>query len=77
MTEKCDWDDLVERDGLFYKKFTDVPFPGRNRMNLKMGKKMILKSVTTTTDNYWKKGPAKTVRRMVPGSGTTITESYG
>jgi len=28
MTEKCVWDDLVKRDGLFYKKFTDVPFTG-------------------------------------------------
>ena len=22
------WDDLVERDGIYYKKFTDVPFTG-------------------------------------------------
>ena len=77
MTEKCDWDDLVERDGLFYKKFTDVPFTGEEQNEFENGEKMILKSVTTTTDSYWKKGPARTVRRMVPGSGTTITESYG
>jgi hypothetical protein len=25
-----DFDELVERDGLFYKKFTDVPFTGKN-----------------------------------------------
>ena len=28
MTEIYDWDDLVERERLFYKKFTDVPFTG-------------------------------------------------
>ena len=27
--EVVDWDDLVERDGLLYKKFTDVPFSGK------------------------------------------------
>ena len=26
--ESVDWDDLVERDGLNYKKFTDEPFDG-------------------------------------------------
>mgnify|MGYP000844846537 CR=1 FL=1 len=29
MSETCDWDDLVQRDGLHYKKFTDVPFTGK------------------------------------------------
>ena len=29
MTETCDWDDLVEERGLFYKKFSDVPFTGK------------------------------------------------
>ena len=42
MTEICDWDDLVERDGLFYKKFTEVPFSGtvtgKNQGSLKNGK---------------------------------------
>ena len=28
MSEICDWDDLVERDGLYCKKLTDVPFTG-------------------------------------------------
>ena len=28
MTEICDWDDLVQRVGLFCKKFTEVPFTG-------------------------------------------------
>ena len=26
--EVVDWDDLVERERIFYKKFTDVPFTG-------------------------------------------------
>ena len=26
--EEVAWDDVVERDGLYYKKFTDVPFTG-------------------------------------------------
>ena len=30
-------DDLVERDGLFYKKFTDVPFTGEVDEGLKQG----------------------------------------
>ena len=29
MTEICDLDDLVEREGLLYKKFSDVPFTGK------------------------------------------------
>ena len=29
MSEICHWDDLVKRDGLHYKKFTDVPFTGK------------------------------------------------
>jgi len=28
MSEICDWNDLVEREGLFYRMFTDVPFTG-------------------------------------------------
>ena len=39
MTEKCDWDDLVERDGLFYKKFTDVPFTGEEQKEFENGGK--------------------------------------
>jgi len=27
--EEVPWDDLVERDGIHYKKFTDVPFSGK------------------------------------------------
>ena len=27
--ETVDWSDLVHRDGLYYKKFTDVPFDGK------------------------------------------------
>ena len=42
--ETVDWDDLVERDGLFYKKFTDVPFTGevtgQKQGRLKNGEKV-------------------------------------
>ena len=42
-SEDIDWNDLVERDGLFYKKFTDVPFTGKvtgvEQGSLKNGKK--------------------------------------
>ena len=43
MTEICDCNDLVERKGLFYKKFSDVPFTGKvtgkGQGELKDGKK--------------------------------------
>jgi hypothetical protein len=42
----------------------------------KMGRKKTLTSVTTTTDSYWKKGPARTVKNTVLGCGTTTTDSY-
>ena len=29
-------DDLVEREGLYYKKFTDVPFTGQVEENLRI-----------------------------------------
>jgi hypothetical protein len=29
MGETVKWDDLVEMDGLYYKKFTEVPFTGK------------------------------------------------
>ena len=29
LSEEVTWDDLVEREGLIYKKFTDVPFTGK------------------------------------------------
>ena len=31
-------DDLVEREGLYYKKFTDVPFIGQVEENLRITK---------------------------------------
>ena len=41
--ETVKWDDLVKRDGLHYKKFTDVPFTGkvtgRGQGKIKNGKK--------------------------------------
>ena len=42
-SENFTMDDLVERDGLYYKKFTDVPFTGkitgRGQGSIKNGKK--------------------------------------
>ena len=29
LSEPVKWDDLVKRDGLYYKKFTDLPFTGK------------------------------------------------
>ena len=29
-SEDIDWNDLVQRDGLYYEKFTDVPFTGNS-----------------------------------------------
>ena len=47
--------DLVERDGLHYKKFTTVPFSGKVTGNaqgtFKDGSWMILGSGTTRTDS--------------------------
>ena len=43
MSEICDWNELVERKGLYYKKFSDVPFTGKvtgkGQGELKDGKK--------------------------------------
>ena len=54
MSEICDWDDLVEREGLYYKKFTDVPFKGevtgKEQGKLKDGKK------DGPHVGYWKNG---------------------
>ena len=47
--------DLVQRDGLHYKKFTDVPFTGKvtgkEQGKLKDGSWTILGSGTTRTDS--------------------------
>jgi hypothetical protein len=59
--------DLVEREGLFYKKFTNVPFTREKQKEFENWEKKILRSVTTTTDSYWKKGPTRTVKSMVLG----------
>ena len=46
-------DDLVMQDGLYYRKFTNVPFTGKswvkNREPSRMGSNAVLGSVTTTT----------------------------
>ena len=42
MGETVKWDDLEERDGLYYKKFAEVPFTGKttgkDRGSFKTGK---------------------------------------
>ena len=43
MSETVKWDDLVERNGIYYKKFTDVPFTGtvtgKSKGKVKKGKR--------------------------------------
>ena len=53
---------LVKRDGLYYKKFTHVPFTGKVRGRL------------WVTDK--RRGYLETVRKSVFGSVTGITDSY-
>ena len=60
MTETCDWDDLVEERGLFYKKFSGVPFTGkvtgRVQGELKDGK----------MDGPWVKYPVSYTKLTLP-----------
>ena len=75
-------DDLVQRDGLYYKKFSDVPFTGKttgkSQGSFKDGQKH--GPWLTYYDNGQvkiPKEPTGTVSRSVIGSGTTTTDSYG
>ena len=49
------WDDLVERNGLYYKKFTDVPFTGKvdgqYNGSIKNGKKMVFGELILIMDS--------------------------
>ena len=53
--ETVKWENLVQREGLHYKKFTDVPFTGKvtgkEQGKLKDGSWTILGSGTTRTDS--------------------------
>ena len=55
--------DLVERDGLFYKEFTDVPFTGnitgKTRGTIRNGKKNGLWVYYWNNGQLWKKGAYK------------------
>ena len=61
-------DDLVEREGLFYKKFTDVPFSGEvegtDQGKFKNGKKEASWMVYRTTGQLLEKGNYKNNKRQ-------------
>ena len=63
LAEALSMDDLVKRDGLYYKKFTDVPFTGevfgKKKGSLKSGKK----NGKWTT--YYENGVKKSVIRFI------------
>ncbi len=53
-------DDLVKWNGLFYKKYTEVPFTGKRRGHLGTVRDMVRGSVTTKREGYGKKAPTRT-----------------
>ena len=63
--ETVKFEDLMVREGLFYKKFLDIPFTGRTtgmeQWTLGTARKTVLMSVTTKTDSYGQKEPTRTV----------------
>ena len=77
-------EDLVVRDGLYYKKFTEIPFTGRvtgtdsygEKELTRTGRERVFGSSITRTDSYGQKEPTKTIIGTVLGSITTTTDSY-
>ena len=74
------WGDLVEREGLFYKKFTDVPFTGevegkKRQGSVKMESWTALGCGITIMDSYRSKADIRTASKKVRGCGITITDS--
>ena len=63
-------DDLVERDGLYYKKFTDVPFTGtitgKSQGEIKNGRKDGSWTVHHDNGQLWWKGTYKHYRPNGP-----------
>ena len=61
------YDDLVERDGLYYKKFTDVPFTGevegKWKGSIKNGKREGTWVYYWGNGQLWKKGDYKNGKR--------------
>jgi len=64
-------DDLMKRDGFYYREFTDVPFTGKitgkEQGHSITVRKMVLGSITTRTDNYVTKETGRTTRWTVLG----------
>jgi antitoxin component YwqK of YwqJK toxin-antitoxin module len=60
LSETVKWDDLVIREGLYYKKFTDVPFTGKTsgkeQGSFKNGKKEGPWVIYWDNGQLWKKG---------------------
>ena len=60
LSETVDIDDLVEREDLYYKEFTDVPFTGKvtgqKKGNVQNGKKEGEWFFFTTNGKLWEKG---------------------
>ena len=44
LSEEVPWDDLVKTDGLYYKKFTDVPFTEKTQVRYKEPTRTVLSS---------------------------------
>ena len=76
------YDDLVKREGIYYKKFTDVPFTGEvdegvSKGSIKNGK------MEGYWERYWYngqlkgKGSTRTVRKKVIGRGTITMGLFG
>ena len=70
MTEICDWDDQVITNGLYYKKFTDVPFTGEvtgeEQGKLKDGKRDGPWVSYYDNGQVWRKGTFKNGKRDGP-----------
>jgi antitoxin component YwqK of YwqJK toxin-antitoxin module len=58
--------DLVERDGLFYKKFTDVPFTGGDQEEFKNGEKDDLRISYHENGQLLEKGTRKNGKKNGP-----------
>ena len=70
LSEEVTLDDLVERKGLYYKKFTDVPFSGKvtggGQGEIKNGKREGPWVSYFENDQLWDKGDYKNGEREGP-----------
>ncbi len=72
------FDDLVERDGLYYKKFTDTPFTGKITGNyeqgsIKDGKRVGIWVLYYANGQLWSKGEWKNGKAV--GEWVTYSEN--